>query len=82
MVSITLSIPENTRELMKRFPEINWSAFVRASIESKAGQLAWKEEMLKKLRGEDESGFTEWSIEEGRKLNQSIAKQLKKENLL
>ena len=75
MVSITLSIPEQVREQMKRFPEINWSGFVRKSIEEKAKQLAWKEEMLKKLKEEDESGFTDWTIEMGRKLKEGIAKR-------
>lgn len=82
MVSITLSIPESVRKQMKKFPEINWSGFVRASIEAKAKQLAWREEMLKKLKQEDESGFTRWSIEMGRKVNKGIAERLKKEKLL
>lgn len=82
MVSITLSVPGETRELMKRFPEINWSGFIRASIEAKAKQLAWKHEMLSKLKQEDESGFTDWCIEIGSKVNKGVAKQLKKDKLL
>ncbi len=75
MVSITLSVPEEVREQMKKFPEINWSGFVRASIETKIKKLAWKEEMLKRLEQEDESGFTGWTIEMGRKLKERVAKR-------
>ena len=68
MVSITLSIPDETRELMKRFPEINWSQIVRKAITEKAKNLALKEEMLKEL-GKDKQ-FNEWAVRivrEGRK---------------
>ena len=82
MVSITLSVPEEVRDKMKRFPEINWSGFVRICIESKAKQLAWKDEMLNKLKQEDESGFTDWCAEMGRKVNKGVAERLEKEKLL
>ena len=82
MVSITLSIPEKTREEMKKFSDVNWSAFVRACIESKAKQLSWKQEMLAKLKEEQETGFTDWTIAKGRELNESIAERLKKEKLV
>ena len=49
MVSITLSVPEEIKKLMNEFPEINWSGFIRKSIEEKARMLALKEEMLKQL---------------------------------
>lgn len=64
MVSITLSVPEDVRALMKRFPEINWSGFVRASIEHKVKQLSWKQEMLQKLKGEEE--LTAWAVSLGK----------------
>lgn len=68
MVSITLSVPEDTRELMKRFPEINWSQIVRQAITEKAKALALKQEMLKEL--EKDKDFNKWAvniIREGRK---------------
>jgi len=80
MVSITLSVPAETKELMNRFSEINWSGLVRKSIEQKARQLAWKEEMLKKLKQDKE--FEDWAVEMGRKVNEGVAKRLKKERLL
>ncbi len=71
MVSITISVPEETRKLMKRFPEINWSGLVRKSIIEKAEKLALKEEMLKQLEKEKE--FNEWAVRivrEGRRKNE------------
>ncbi len=71
MVSITISVPEETRKMMKRFPEINWSGLVRKSIIEKAEKLALKEEMLKQLEKEKE--FNEWAVRivrEGRRKNE------------
>ena len=82
MVSITLSIPEEVRKEMKQFPEVNWSGFVRACIKSKAKQLAWKQEMLTKLKQEDDSGFTEWAIKLGKEARKERFEELKKKGLL
>ncbi|HIG94170.1 MAG: hypothetical protein QT05_C0039G0012 [archaeon GW2011_AR13] len=82
MVSITLSIPEEVREQMKRFSEINWSAFVRSCIESKAKELAWKQEMLEKLNSPEEQELIKWSVELGRKAKEERLKDLKKRKLL
>ena len=79
MPSITLSVPEKTREQMKLFSEINWSALVRSCIESKTKQLAWKQEMLAKLEQEDKSGFTDLSIEIGDKIKQGMWERYKQE---
>ena len=77
MPSITLSVPEKTRELMKRFPEINWSALVRLTIESKAKRLAWKEHMLQQLDSERE--FDELALEIGDKIKQGMWERYKEE---
>ena len=60
MVSITLSVPDETRELMKQFPEMNWSGFVRKTIEEKASQLKKLEALQKKLRAEQD--IDEWAV--------------------
>mgnify|MGYP001594166026 CR=1 FL=1 len=60
MVSITISVPEEIRELMKKFPEVNWSGLVRQCITQKAKQLAIKEEFLNQLKKEKE--FDEWAV--------------------
>ena len=60
MVSITVSVPEDIRKLMKKFPEVNWSGVVRNSITEKAQKLALKEEMLKELNKEKD--FNDWAV--------------------
>ncbi|MEK6873375.1 MAG: hypothetical protein AABW91_00885 [Nanoarchaeota archaeon] len=65
MVSITVSVPEDIRKLMKKFPEVNWSGVVRNSITEKAQKLALKEEMLKGF--EKEKDFNNWAVELGRR---------------
>lgn len=80
MVSITLSVPAEVREKMKRFPEINWSGFVRKAIEEKAKELSWKEKMLKKLKEEQE--ITEWSLRLQRASRKGRFKELKKKGLI
>lgn len=66
MVSITLSVPDSVKKKMAQFPEINWSGLVRQAIIKKTEELSWREEMLKKLKHEDDSGFTQWTIDLGR----------------
>ena len=77
MVNITLSIPEELKSEMEKFPEINWSEVARAAIRRKA--LLLKE--LNKLLREGE--FTEEdAIDLGRKINKKASKKiLKKLNL-
>jgi len=74
MVSITLSVPPEVRALMKRFPEVNWSGFVRGSIEEKVRELSWKEEMLKKLKGEE--ALTKWSVSLGKRAKRGRFKEI------
>ena len=61
MVSITLSVPEEVRKLMKKFPEVNWSALIRKTIEEKTKQFAIKESMLDELKKEED--FNNWAVE-------------------
>ena len=70
MGSVTISVPKEIRELMKRFPEVNWSGLVRKSIIEKARELQMKEEMLNQF--EKEKSFNNWAvnlIRDGRKSN-------------
>jgi len=80
MVSITLSVPVEVKQKMEVFPEINWSSFVREKLLEKTAELSWKQETLKKL--EQDKEFEDWCVETGRKVNEGIAKRLKKEGLL
>ena len=60
MVSITISVPEEVRELMKKFPEVNWSGLVRRCISQRAKQLEIKEEFVNQLKKEKE--FDDWAV--------------------
>jgi len=75
MVSITLSVPEETRELMKRFPEINWSALVRKTITETTKRLALKEEMLEQLNNEKD--FNDWAVKLGREAKKGRINRIK-----
>ncbi len=70
MVSVTLSIPPETKQRMESFPEINWSGFVRKCIEDKTNQLVWKEEMLKRFESKEEQEMLDWSVGLGKKAKQ------------
>lgn len=76
MVSITLSVPEETRKLMKQFPEVNWSGLVRTCIIEKTKMLSLKQEMLKGIEKEKE--FNDWAVELGRKAKKGRFKRLSK----
>jgi len=80
MVSVTLSVSKEIRELMNKFSEINWSAFIRKSIETKVKELTWKEEMMQKLKQEE--SFTNWAVEKQREMRQTRLSELKKKGLI
>ncbi len=80
MVSVTLSVSKETRVLMKKFSEINWSAFIRKSIENKVKNLFWREEMLKKLKQEE--SFSEWAVKAQRESRENRLEELKKNGLI
>jgi hypothetical protein len=80
MVSITLSVPEEVRELMKSFPEMNWSGFVRKKIEEKAKNLTEIEKLKKQLEKENEN--IDWSVKLQRISRSNRLKELKSKGLL
>jgi len=80
MPAITLSIPQEVKDIMDSFSEINWSGFVKKAIVEKAKELEWKEEMLKKLK--EETAFEKETVRLGRELNEGITKRMKKDGLL
>jgi hypothetical protein len=61
MTSITLSVPEEVRNLMKKFPEVNWSALVRQCIIQKTKALQVKNELMNQLNKEKE--FNNWAVD-------------------
>ena len=80
MVTLTLAVPEELKHKMDSFPEMNWSGFIRASIQEKAEQLSWKEEMLEKLKTEER--FTDWAVKAQRVSRRDRLKKLKRKGLL
>lgn len=80
MVSITVSVPEDVRELMKKFPEMNWSGFVKKSIIEKARSLEKLEEM-KRLTVKEKQ-VTDWSVKLQRASRSGRLEELKKKGLI
>ena len=69
MANITLSIPEELKEEMNKFPEINWSEVARASIKQKIADLKF----LRAFTSESEITF-----EEAEKLGREVSELLNK----
>lgn len=80
MVSVTLSVPEETKHKMDKFSEINWSGFIREAIIEKTKELSWKEEMLKRLKDEEE--ITGWAVKLQRTARKGRFEKLKKKGLI
>ena len=80
MVSLTVSLPKEVKEAMEQFDEINWSGFVRKSIEEKVGKLARLEELRKAL--EEERGITDWAVKLQRASRAGRLDELKKKGLI
>lgn len=80
MVSITLSVPEEVKEKMKKYDEINWSAFIRKCILEKTNNLSSKEHLLSKLNAEKE--IDEWLVNLSKKARKDRFQELKMKGLL
>ena len=73
MVSITLSVSEELRKEMERFPEMNWSEVARQAIKKKILLLRKFREFAK------ESELTEEeALSLGAKVSKSVAKRHKR----
>jgi hypothetical protein len=80
MVSVTLSVPKEVRAKMEKFPEMNWSGFIRKSIIEKTEELSRQEELLKMFKKEKE--IIDWSVKLQRKARKGRLEELKKKGLL
>jgi membrane-bound lytic murein transglycosylase B len=80
MVSITLSVSEKTKKLMNQFPEINWSGFIRKTIQQKVEELTWEQKMLEKLKQQE--SFDQWAVETTQKSRDKRIEELRKKGLL
>ena len=69
MAHITLSIPDETRKIMKEHPEIKWSEIARQGIQAKAASFKNKitgEEFLSLLSKETRESIARETPEEGK----------------
>ena len=80
MVSITVSVPPKVKELMKEFQDVNWSGFVKKSIEEKVKKLVKLEEFRKEL--EKEQDTADWSVKLQRVSRSGRLDALKKKGLI
>lgn len=76
MTSITLSVPEEVRQKMKRHAEVNWSGFIRKCIEEKARALTLKEELLEQSL--HEQNIIDWSVQLQKKARAKHSKKSRK----
>ena len=73
MANITLSIPEDLKKEMEKFPEINWSEVARDSIKKKIAQLSF----LKGFRMDSEITADE-ALKLGQEVSRSLVNRYKK----
>jgi len=73
MVSVTLSVPEDTKRDMEQFPEINWSAVAREAIQQRLVMLHKFREFTK-----DSSLSEEDALHLGREVSQKARKRHKR----
>lgn len=70
MTTMTLAVPEELKEKMDEFPEINWSAVAREAIKNKINMLQKFKEFTK-----DSTMTEEDALELGAKVNKAMAKR-------
>ena len=72
MVSITLSVPEDLKQEMESFPDINWSAVAREAIKKRVVLLEKFKEFTK-----DSELTEEDALQFGKKVTEKAAKRHK-----
>ncbi|MDP7457871.1 MAG: hypothetical protein QGH47_04050 [Candidatus Woesearchaeota archaeon] len=80
MVSITLSVPEETRKLMKKHRQINWSGYLRKIIINKARALEELEKLKKEIGHNEE--ISTWAVRVIKGARAGNLNKLKKQGLL
>lgn len=70
MATLSISIPEDVKEVMDKFNGVDWSRVARLAISNKAKQLAF----LKYFASESEL-TTQDALDLGRKVNKAVAEK-------
>ncbi len=70
---MTLSIPNELKDQMDQFPEINWSEVARSAIKEKVVDLTLLKEFTSKSELTEED-----ALELGRKVNKALAKRYRR----
>lgn len=71
MVNITLSVPEDLKEELQKYDEVNWSAVIRRALQEHLKKIQIVEKIAQK------SKLTKKDVEEiSKKINGSVAKKL------
>jgi hypothetical protein len=68
MVSVTVSVSREVRDIMKMHNDVNWSGLVRRAILEKVEKLEAKGQLLRGLK--EDASFDDWAVgivREGRK---------------
>ncbi len=74
MANLTLSVPKELKDMMEKFPEINWSEVARDSIKKKIAQLNF----LKGFRIDSEIN-PEDALDLGKEISELLLKRYKSE---
>lgn len=77
MTVITLSMPDELKKQMDEFKDINWSAVAREAIKNKLSQLILFKSIISKSKLTEKD-----ALEIGRKVNASLHKRFKEENVM
>ena len=72
MVNITLSVPEELKKDMEKFPEINWSEIARAAIKKRIEIFGFFREFTK-----DSTLTEEDALKIGSQINKKLGQKLR-----
>ena len=76
MPTITLSLPDELKKQMDEFEDINWSAVAREAIKNRLSQLMLFKSIISKSKLTEKD-----ALEIGKKINASLHKRFKEENI-
>ena len=70
MTNMTLAVPQELMEIMKKHKDIKWSEVAREALWNKAKKLELMDKLLSKSKLTEED-----ALEIGRKINKEVAKR-------